>query len=49
MFRLLTLEVKSDHPEFIEIDLSAEFYYAECSYCIEKVTTELHANLSLVP
>jgi hypothetical protein len=38
MFRLLTLEVTSDHPEFIEMDPSAEVYYAEYSYCIEEVT-----------
>lgn len=46
MFRLLTLEVKSDHPELIEMDPSAEVYYAKCSYYIEEVTKkELHANL----
>jgi hypothetical protein len=35
MFRLLTLQVTSDNPEFIEMDPSAEVYYAEYSYCIE--------------
>jgi hypothetical protein len=37
MFRLLTTEVKSDHPEFIEMDPSAEVHFAECSYSIEEV------------
>jgi hypothetical protein len=29
MFRLLALEVKLDHPEFIEVNPSTEVYYAE--------------------
>jgi hypothetical protein len=38
MFRLLTLEVEPDHPKFVEMNPSAEVYYAECSYSIEEVT-----------